>query len=581
MTLFKHRQSGRRLPGIFPAFMASVLFITALIGASSCPAASIIPDNLSQAEIVRLGERMYRDGILPSGKLMNAVIRDDVEVDSSAFSCSSCHLRAGLGSFEGGVATPPTTGNKLYKPYHRPPSLGDTKDSAGRFIYAKTIIQRPAYTRESLAAAIRFGTDSAGQPFNDVMPRYPLSDGDMSILIRYLESLSADPSPGASSAAFRFATIITDDVSHEDREALLLPLRAFIDNKNIQNQMYEDFIKTGFTPTIDMIHAFRQTSLDVWELKGSPQTWQSQLAAYYAKSPVFAILGGISNRDWQPIHDFCEAQRLPCLFPITDFPAVSENGWYTYYYNKGFAQEGAAAAHYLNRIEKLSPETPILQIVQDSPAGNALAAGFLSNWNELERPAVHTLTMSADQLRDQPAMEKLLAKHKPGVLILWTDAALLPNLPVLVSRISAPKIILMSSCYLGKKTTSIPDTVRDSIYLTYPYRLTPYVGTKDGGYDAKVPILPSAKELGDLRISSRTTAMLTQVALRGLYLLYDNLYRDRLLDIISMQMDITVRDYERFSFGPGQRYVSKGCYIIQLGPGVNPELLQRSEWVIH
>lgn len=46
-------------------------------------------------------------------------------------------------------------------------------------------------------------------------------------------------------------------------------------------------------------------------------------------------------------------------------------------------------------------------------------------------------------------------------------------------------------------------------------------------------------------------------------------------------MDLVVKDYERLSFGPGQRYVSKGCYIIQLGPGDDPPLLPRSEWVIH
>ncbi len=75
--------------------------------------------------------------------------------------------------------------------------------------------------------------------------------------------------------------------------------------------------------------------------------------------------------------------------------------------------------------------------------------------------------------------------------------------------------------------------------------------------------------------------MLQQATLQGLNRIYDNLYRDHLLDVMSLQMDLTVRDYERFSFGPGQRYVSKGCYIIQLGPGADPPLLQRSEWVIH
>ncbi len=555
--------------------------LLAFLGAASSMAAVQPPADLTNAEIMRLGERMYREGILPSGKVMVGFIRGDVEVDSSAFSCSNCHLRAGLGSVEGGIVTPPVTGNKLYKPYRRPPSREDVPEHAGRIKYAETVQERPAYTRESLAVAIRSGTDPAGQVFNQVMPRYRLSDRDLSILISYLEMLSSEPSPGASAEEFRFATIVADDVSQEDRQALLAPLQAFIAQKNQQQAMYKDFKNFGYVPTIDMKFSFRQASLDVWELKGPPETWQGQLAAYYAKKPVFAVLGGISNSDWRPVHDFCEAQRLPCLFPITDFPVVSETGWYTYYFNKGYAQEGEAVARYLNRLENVPPATSILQIVQDSPAGRALAAGFQNTWKELKRPAVKRLTLTTGQLLDQLALGKLLAKHKPGVLLLWADAEILPNLPPLLAKLRSPGMVFVSSGYLGKKTATLPESVRDKVYITFPYRLTPYVGPKTGGFDAKVPILTGAKDFGERRIASRSISMLQQATLQGLNLIYDNLYRDHLLDVMSLQMDLIVRDYERFSFGPGQRYVSKGCYIIQLGPGADPPLLQRSEWVIH
>lgn len=558
--------------------LAALLFISC---ATNSYAAALPPPDLPKAEIIRLGERMYRNGILPSGKVMEAYIRDDVEVDSSFFSCSSCHLRAGLGSFEGGVVTPPTTGTKLYKPYRRPPSMGDTADQSGRFIYAKTVVERPAYSRETLAVAMRTGIDPAGQVFNDVMPRYPLSDSDMSILTSYLETLSAEPSPGASSSGFRFATIISDDVSQEDRQALLMPLQRFIAQKNQQMEMYNDFIKFGYAPTAEMKYAFRNASLDIWGLKGAPETWQGQLAAYYNNKPVFAVLGGISNSDWRPIHDFCEAQRLPCLFPTTDFPVVSESGWYTYYFNKGYSQEGEATARYLNRLETISAKTPILQIIQDSPAGKALATGFETAWKELEQKPVKSVTLTARQLGDQTAMDRLLAKHKPGVLLLWTDVGVLQGLPKLIPKLAAPGMVFVSSSYLGKKTATIAETVRDKVFITYPYRLTPYIGPKTGGFDAKVPILTSAKDFGDRRIASRSTTMLQQATLQGLNLIYDNLYRDHLIDVMSMQMDVVVRDYERISFGPGQRYVSKGCYIIQLGPGTAPPLLPRSGWVIH
>jgi ABC-type branched-subunit amino acid transport system substrate-binding protein len=562
-------------------FAAAIISLWFMHQAYPCAAADQPVSEQSRPELMRLGERMYRDGLLPSGKIMAAFIKGDVELNSTAFACASCHLRAGLGSVEGGVVTPPTNGAILFKPYRRPPTPDDIQERDKRQV-SKPVIERRAYTRESLAIALRSGIDPEGRIFNDVMPRYPLTDRDMSILISYLEALSTKPSPGAGSKEIRFATIITDDVSLPDRQALLLPLQSFIAQKKQQFELYNDFIKFGYTPTLDMKYAFRQATLDIWELKGPPETWQGQLSAYYHDKPVFVVLGGISNRDWQPIHNFCEAERLPCLFPITDFPGFSETGWYTYYFNKGYTQEGEAVARYLNRQETLTAETPILQIVQDSPAGKALATGFNNAWRDLERPAVTTLTLPSDQLLDQAALNKLLKKHKPGVLLLWTDGAPLPKLTATVAELSAPSMVFVSSTLLGKNTSTIAEAVRDRVYITYPYRLTPYVGPKTGGLEARVPILASARDFGDRRITSRTASILKQATLNGLSQLDDNLYRDHLMDILSSQMmDLIVRDYEQLSFGPGQRYVSKGCYIIQLGPGSDPALLPRSEWVIH
>jgi len=555
--------------------------ILLISSAVCCLAAEPTAADLPKAEIIRLGERMYRDGILPSGKVMEAFIRGDVEVDSTAFSCSSCHLRAGLGSVEGGVVTPPTTGKKLYQPYRRPPSLNDIPDQSGRIIYAKTVLERPAYTRESLAKALRFGVDPAGQTFNDVMPRYPLAERDMDILISYLEQLSAEPSPGASSSEYRFATIISDDVSEADRQALLQPLQSIIAQKNQQLALYNDFIKFGYQPTVDMKYSFRRASLDVWELHGPPQTWQSQLASYSAKNPVFAVLGGISNSDWQPIHDFCEVERLPCLFPVIPFPPLSARGWYSVYLDKGYAQEGEAVARYLNRLETLPASAPVLQLVEDSPAGRALAAGFQHLWRELERSPVTTITVSEAQLKAREQLARLLAEHKPAALLLWSGAAAMKAIPQILAAESAPQLIFVSSGYLGKELLALPDAIRDKLYIAYPYRLTPYYGPKTGGLDARTPILATARDLGDRRIASRTISVLQQSIFPSLSLLYDNLQRDNLLDIMGMQMDLVVKDYERLSFGPGQRFASKGCYIIQLGPGPLPELIPRSGWLTH
>jgi hypothetical protein len=62
-----------------------------------------------------------------------------------------------------------------------------------------------------------------------------------------------------------------------------------------------------------------------------------------------------------------------------------------------------------------------------------------------------------------------------------------------------------------------------------------------------------------------------------------NYYRDYFLDVIDMLEDASdsIANYPRLSFGPGQRYASKGCYIVQLSPGEKPEIIKKSDWVIH
>jgi hypothetical protein len=538
---------------------------------------------LSDARIIELGQRMYREGILPSGEVMEAYIHEDILVDSRAFSCSSCHLRAGLGSVEGGVVTPPTTGRKLYQPYTRPPSLNDVAEKAGYYTYAKTIIQRPAYTRETLKTALRSGVDPAGIEFNLVMPRYPLDDTDLAILVRYLELLSDDYSPGASQSLLKFATIITDDVNAADREALLSPLRQFVANQNKQVDMYRDFLKFGYKPTGDMKNSFRNATLSVWELKGAAETWEQQLEDYYQQEPVFAVLGGISNQSWQPIDEFCEARQLPCLYPITNFPVVSSSTWYTYYLNKGYYQEGETLARYLLLQQTREGAAPgrLVQLVEESAVGQALAAGFNQTRQMLGLPAVPTVYFNAQQAQNSQTMAELVADSDPDTILLFGGANMLPALPALAALHQGQARLYLSSTALAADSLKIPDSLRPQVFLTFPYRLKPFIGDEQGmGILARVPIETTYTALGRSRVASLTAIMLNQSVMQGLRLLYDNLYRDHLIDTMSMQMDQTVFDYERISFGIGQRYASKGCYVIQLGTGPEPELLPRSTWIV-
>ena len=136
-------------------FTLVVLFWSMTVSAAERQAAA---GTLSPEEVLRLGERIYREGVLPSGEPVEALIRGDVQVPGTAFTCVSCHLRSGLGSYEGGVVTAPTNGERLFKPCDGA-FLGNYVDRP--MIYNAQA--RPAYTDETLANVLSNGYTPTGR----------------------------------------------------------------------------------------------------------------------------------------------------------------------------------------------------------------------------------------------------------------------------------------------------------------------------------------------------------------------------------------------------------------------------------
>ncbi|HEX9011683.1 MAG TPA: ABC transporter substrate-binding protein [Holophagaceae bacterium] len=526
----------------------------------------------SRAQILALGERMYREGILPSGEPLQGVVKGDVPVSGAAFTCRNCHLRSGMGSYEGGVSTPPITAAKLFqRQFWQFPNLTEAERiEAG---VAQSKLRRPAYTDESLADAIRTGVDPQGRTLNDVMPRYDLSPADMAILVAYLRTLSAEYSPGATATTIRFATVVTEDVTPAELEAMRVPLDNFIASHNrlpqgFGNRMYRS------ASGRDMSLSHRQISLSLWRLTGPPAGWGTQLEGHLRREPVFALLGGLSHGDWAPIHAFCERHGLPCLFPLTDLPVVSEKDWYTLYFSKGLQQEGEAAARFLaGRPEGADPER-IVQAVADSPRARAAATGFDIAWREAGKAPVRTVRLPAGGLQGA-ALREWAAKGSVAV-VLWDGPGAYPALEALAGG-GMPTVILASGL-LGTELERLPEVARAGTFVTYPFR-APAEEPKFARYANSLLSGLTALDNSE-RIYTRMYS-LVEVLKQALMDMDRSYYRDAFLDALGMQKDRVLPDYERLSFGPGQRYAAKGCYVMQLTPGPQPVLVKRSDWVIH
>ncbi len=531
---------------------------------------------LSDQEIHRLGERMYRNGILSDGTPLRGFIRGDVAVDSTVFSCSNCHTRSGLGAIEGQIAAPPVNGSNLFQPRYLYADFVKNTISASRGKTRHAVPIRPAYTDESLTAALLAGVGPNGRDFSPVMPRYDMGEKDLQIMLRYLHGLSSQFSPGVTEQEMHLATIVTDDVSAADREAMLAPLRTLI---AINAQRKTQRKQQKFAKMFRMLDNayYRDLSLTVWELKGPPETWEAQLETYYRKEPVFAIIGGISNRSWQPIHAFCEKQQIPDIFPITDLPVISGSDWYTMYASRGYYGEGETTARFL-AAQAVSPQKRrILQVVVGSEQGTALAAGFEAAWAEAGSPgAVKTVRWNPARLPAARELKKQLTGYKPTDLLLWGGDQLLPLLRQMAGMKQLPRLYL-SGRYLDKQISALPEGLKSKTYLTYPYRLPENEQAYSGMAESLLTKRQKVKD--EKRIGSRTFSAI-HILLLGLKELRLDFYRDALLDQISMRPDQYLPDFERYSFGPGQRYASKGCYVVQLEPGPQLRLKPRSEWVV-
>ena len=532
---------------------------------------------LTRAEALRLGEQLYRKGLLPSGQPAQAIVQGDTEVEADMFSCESCHMRSGLGSYEGGVLTTPTNGAVLFKAQfnYRQPSPDQLKTIPAYMLpLYQAPPRRPAYTDTTLSVALRDGMDPNGRVLDEVMPRYLLDERDMAILVYYLKSLSPEYSPGVDQNTIRFATVVTDRVPAKEREAMLKPLEKYVRGRNSRAKTVESRAGYGFyAEWMDLI--YRRLSLSVWELKGPPETWRSQLEEYYRKEPVFALIGGISHGEWRPVHEFGEEHRIPCLLPATDLPVISQSDWYTLYFSKGHYQEGEAAARFLAAGEQPDRDGELLQIFRDSAEGRASAAGFRESWQKLGRKAPAERMLSAGEAVTVELLEQATLEKRPAVLLLWTGPEALPLLEKVAALSGRPETIFLSASLLQDKIGALPEQLREKSYITYPYALPAGKGGAHRGNGA-----PLGRER---RIAARMNS-LGLLLTDSLMMMRGEFYRERFFEVIDMLQDRGhpySAEFERYSFGPGQRYASKGCYVVQLSPGPGGELLQKSEWVIH
>lgn len=566
--------------------------ILALTGAIAAPGTATAAD-AGDAERVAVGERIYREGILSSGQRVVGIAQAGVQRSGPDAACVACHRRSGFGGSEGSLEIPSIAGPSLFgKRDGRPDessiaaksnsyaasshAAGAAADPGKALRDARAALltggarNLPAYDDAALRRAIREGIDVTGRKLNPAMPRYTLDDGDVDALVAYLKTLSAKMPPGVADDVVHFATVIQSGVDPAKRQAMLEVIRGFVDDRNAQMRVEAQSHPIG---SARLGRTFREWRLHVWDLAGRSDSWAGQLESSYRKQPVFALLGGIGDESWRPIHEFSERFEVPCIFPQTDVPVVDGRGIYTVYLSKGIVLEADALAKYLQQ----AGEAGRLVQVRRRDGASAAAADALRK-ARLASAGVAPAERVLDGAPTKTFWQQLAGEFPDATWVMWLSPADLADLMSSPEVTARAKAVYLSSAMLAGEAPDREFESAGRVRLIYPMDLPQ-------ARAARLEVVRRWLHRKGIALTDETVqsnAYLAAVVTAGAMAhTMDTYSRDYLLERVEHRVGNAVDPslYPRLSLGPGQRFASKGSYIVDLGTdgaGLKPV----SDWLV-
>jgi len=491
------------------------------------------------------GEKIFRQGILPTGKAITAIVAGDIKISGKQFSCSNCHGRSGMGTIEGNYIVPPIAGKLLFVDANQP--------------------IRSAYNSITLAKLLREGINPDGKRLDPLMPRFIISDQEVDVLVDYLKKLSNQTAPGIDKKTIRLATVISDKVDKDRALAVQAVLQKFVDEKNRQTRLESQRPNRGKRPELRSASLFRDWALDIWRLKGEPSSWNEQLENYYKKQPVFALLGGMTTHSWQPIGQFCESNKIPCMFPSVNLTGASKDDFYTYHFSRGIELEADVIANYLVN----NHSTKVVQVYCKGSAKDAATRlSLILNRRSIAQKflAIDCKKLVSDSLTNDKIVTPIKF-DKESDLVLWMGQKKLKLLlsTTFIAKNSHNRIFL-SSTLMNRTFSSLANIKQSNILVAHPFKLP-------GKFDSAFRRFQIWAKLRKIKVTHpryQAEAFFACLATKdALNHVRRYRVRDYFLDVIdhSQGLELYLPFYPQPSLGPKQRFLSKSGYIVPLVDG--------------
>jgi hypothetical protein len=155
-------------------------------------------------------------------------------------------------------------------------------------------------------------------------------------------------------------------------------------------------------------------------------------------------------------------------------------------------------------------------------------------------------------------LRNLLDESQTKVLVLWLDKTHLLKIDS-----SLEGRVYLSSTLIGEDIDSLPEAVATSAYLAHPYRVP---GSIDPAYRRFLAWMKTRKiDVTNSRLQGE--AFFAALLMSDVVKHMDGFYvRDYVLDLLghAQGMGLYLPGYSRPTFGPGQKFLTKGGYILPI-----------------
>jgi ABC-type branched-subunit amino acid transport system substrate-binding protein len=495
-----------------------------------------------QTPAEKLGRQIYVRGSGSGKESITAFMGDEsMNIPATALPCASCHGEDGAGRSEGGVVPSDIRWETLSKAY------GVTHES-GR--------SHPAYTESSLKRAITEGVDPAGNPILVAMPRYRMTESDLSALVAYMRGLGEVHDPGLTSDTIRIGTVLplsgSQSALGHDIESVL---RAYFDEVNRQGGIYSRKLELVVVDPGHVQHPMRVGCERLVE------------------NGVFALVGGLGGSDDAAAVEFLAGQEVHLVGPLTSFaPSMAEQNRWVFYVLADLRTQSQVLVDFAFQQLKLSGRPGAIVYPKDEALLGSVAS-MREQWKR--NPASLSVLSYPSGRMDPDVVVRVLRRRGVQAVFFLGSAREERRFAETAATHGWTPNMLSLGPMAGDDAFLMADAFRGKVFVSFPV-LPPDPGQLREGeladmlQSAQLVLRHPAFQLWAFR-AARTLV-------EGLRLSGRQLSRERLLQSLESLNDFDPGVGPRIAFGRSRRMGVLGAYVA--GIDFARKTFTAGEWLV-